>query len=189
MGRSWAQGGPKTAPSGHGASQGRPREAKIIKKQQENNYVLPSRLFAFNGLLKPQDGPKMAQESPKTGPREAQDGPKSAQDRPKNGPRGPQEATFRAPTGGQRKRNLPSLIDGLQDSPKRPPRPFQRAPRGPQQRPKRAQRRPQEATEPPKDAPERPKSLKNQRKINVFGHFLEAQSLQKACKVALWRSC
>ena len=57
-------------------------------------------LFAFNGLLKPQDGPKMAQESPKTGQREAQDGPKSAQERPKSAPRGPQEAMFRVPTGG-----------------------------------------------------------------------------------------
>ena len=27
------------------------------------------------------------------------------------------------------------------------------------------------------------------RKINVFGRFLEATSLQKACKVAVWRSC
>ena len=34
-----------------------------------------------------------------------------------------------------------------------------------------------------------PKTLKNPRKINVFGRFLEATSLQKACKVAVWRSC
>ena len=34
-----------------------------------------------------------------------------------------------------------------------------------------------------------PKTLKNLRKINVFGRFLEATSLQKACKVAVWRSC
>ena len=78
-----------------------PREAKILQKPKENQCFLPSRLFAFDGLLRPQDGPKMAQESPKTGPREAQDGPKSAQERPKSGPRGPQEATFRAPTGVQ----------------------------------------------------------------------------------------
>ena len=26
-------------------------------------------------------------------------------------------------------------------------------------------------------------------KINVFGCFLEARGLQKACKVAVWRSC
>ena len=33
------------------------------------------------------------------------------------------------------------------------------------------------------------KTSKNLRKINVFGRFLEATSLQKACKVAVWRSC
>ena len=32
-------------------------------------------------------------------------------------------------------------------------------------------------------------TLKNLKKINVFGRFLEATSLQKACKVAVWRSC
>ena len=32
------------------------------------------------------------------------------------------------------------------------------------------------------------KHQQNLRKINVFGRILEAKSLQKACKVALWRS-
>ena len=32
------------------------------------------------------------------------------------------------------------------------------------------------------------KTAKNRRKINVFGRFLEATSLEKACKVAFWRS-
>jgi len=92
----------------------------------------------------------MAQEGPKRGPRGPQEGPKSAQERPKSGPTGPQEATFRAPTGGAEKEATSFLIDGLQDSPKRPPRPFQRAPRGPQQRPKRAPREPRES---PRRAP------------------------------------
>ena len=92
---------PKTAPRGHRASQGRSQEAKILKKPEENLCFWLSRLFASDVLWRPQDGPKIAQESPKTGPREAQDGPKSAQERPKSGPRGHQEATFRAPTGGQ----------------------------------------------------------------------------------------
>ena len=33
------------------------------------------------------------------------------------------------------------------------------------------------------------KHQKHLRKINVFGRFLEATSLQKTCKVAVWRSC
>ena len=61
---------------------------------------LHSRRFASDGLLRPQDGSKMAQEGPKRGPGGPQDRPKSAQDRPKSGPRGPQEAHFRVPTGG-----------------------------------------------------------------------------------------
>ena len=144
---------PKTAPSSHGASQGRPREAKILQKPKENQCFWPSRLFAFNGLLRPQDAPTMTQESPKRGPKEAQDRPKCVYERPRSGPSGPQEATFRAPTGGHRKMLLPVLIDGLQDGPKRPPRPPRRAPSGP--------------AEPPKDAPERPKSFQNLWKISV----------------------
>ena len=50
--------------------------------------------FASDGRLKPQDGPKMAQEGPKRGPRGPQDVPKSAQERSKSAPRGPQEAVF-----------------------------------------------------------------------------------------------
>ena len=33
------------------------------------------------------------------------------------------------------------------------------------------------------------KTSKNQGEINVFGRFLEASSLEEACKVAVWRSC
>ena len=127
---------PKTAPSGHGASQGRPREDKILQKPMQNQCFWPSRLFAFNGLLRPQDGPKMAQESPKTGPREAQDGSKSVQERPKSGPSGPPEATFRAPTGGPQKVPYAVLIDGLQDGPNRPPRPPEEPQEGPRSLPR-----------------------------------------------------
>ena len=60
---------------------------------------LPSRLFASDGLPRPQDGSKISQESSKRGPGGLQDSPKSAQERPKSVPRGPQEAIFRAPDG------------------------------------------------------------------------------------------
>ena len=91
---------PKTALSGQGASQGGPREAKIFQPPNENQCFWPSRLFASDGLLRPQDGSKMGQEGPKRGPRGPQDGPKSAQERPKSAPRGPQEAHLKAATGG-----------------------------------------------------------------------------------------
>ena len=132
---------PKTAPSGHGASQGRPQEAKIAPQPTENQCFLPSRLFASDGLLRPQDGPKMAQESPKRSPREAQDGPKSAQERPKSGPRGAQEATFWAPTGGQRRVLAPFLID----RPKMAPRDLPDPPKEPQKGPKTPQNSPRSA--------------------------------------------
>ena len=78
----------------------------------------------------------MAQESPKTGPREAQDGPKSAQERPKSGPRGAQDALFGRPMG-RSELTPPSFFGrGLQDGPKRPLRFPKRAPRGPQDPPK-----------------------------------------------------
>ena len=72
----------------------------MAPKPKENQCVLPSRLFASDGLLRPQDGPKMAQESPKRGPRGPQDGPKSAQERSKSAPRGVQEAILEALEGG-----------------------------------------------------------------------------------------
>ena len=81
--------------------QGPPQEAKILQKPKENQCFLPSRFFASDGLLRPQDGPKMAQDSPKRGPRGPQDGPKSAQERSKSGPRGPQDGIFEPPRGRQ----------------------------------------------------------------------------------------
>ena len=56
----------KTASSGQGASQGGPREANIFQKPKENQCVWASPLFASDGLLRPQDGSKMAQEGPKS---------------------------------------------------------------------------------------------------------------------------
>eukprot|EP00959_Pyramimonas_sp_CCMP1952_P236321 4938672-Pyramimonas_sp.AAC.1 len=83
------QDGPKMAPDGHGASQGRPREANTFHTPEGYQCVwhFADSLPMANGLLRPQDGPKIARESPRTGPREAQDGPKSAPRAPKNGPK------------------------------------------------------------------------------------------------------
>ena len=75
------QDGSKTVSSALRALQGPPQEAKMAPKPKENQCFLPSRLFASDGLLRPQDGSKMAQEGPKRGPR----GP---QERPKRAPRG-----------------------------------------------------------------------------------------------------
>ena len=121
---------------------------------------MPSRLFACDGLLRPQDGPKMAQESPKRGPRGPQDGPKSAQERSKSGPRGAQDALLEPPRGGARI-ECPPLFEQWgprrpqeasqtpKKSPKRAPRPPKRAPRGPQECPKRTPREPQDGSKRP----------------------------------------
>ena len=77
---------PKEAPE-------RPTSFKHLK--QINDFCLLV-FFASDGLLRPQDGSKMAQETPKSGPRMPQDGPTSAQVRPKSAPRGP----FEGPDGG-----------------------------------------------------------------------------------------
>ena len=95
-----------------------PKMPKSFKNLKKTCVCLTSRLLASDGLLRPQDGPKMAQERPKRAPRGLQDGHKSAQERPKTAPRG----DVRAPKGGRKLRTPPSLIDGLQDGPKRPSR-------------------------------------------------------------------
>ena len=66
---------------------------------------LVSCIFAFNGLLKPQDGPNMAHESP--------------QDRPQRGPRRAQEAAMTAKTGPRDRHDGPR---GRQDGPKLAPK-------------------------------------------------------------------
>ena len=93
---------PKTASSCQGASQGGPREAKILQNLiKENQCVWPSRLFASDGLLRPQDGSKIAQEGPKRAPRGPQESPKRAQ-----------EASTLSPTGST------MAPRGLQDAPR-----------------------------------------------------------------------
>ena len=133
-----------------------PKEAlerpKSFKNLEKTNVFLHSRFFASDGLLKPRDGSKMAQNGPKRGPKEAQDGPKSAQERPKTAPRGPQEAIFRAPMGGGRNRN-PRLFCSMASkmAPERP----KRGPRGPQDGPKSAQESPKSAPRGPEERPKR----------------------------------
>ena len=62
----------------------RPKSFKHIGKPK---FVLPPRLFASDGPLRPQDGPKMAQYGPKRGPRRPQERPRAPQERPKRAPR------------------------------------------------------------------------------------------------------
>ena len=85
------QDGPKTVSRALRALQGLPPPARgqTGSKTWGNQCLLRSCFFASDGLLRPQDGPKMAQERPKRGPRGPQDGPKSAQERPKTAPRRP----------------------------------------------------------------------------------------------------
>ena len=147
------QDGPKTVSSALRALQGPPQEAQIFRKRKENQCFLPSRFFASDWLLRPQDGPKTAQESPKRGPRGPQDGPKSAQERPKSGPRGAQDALFEPPRGRWELRAPPLFEQWGQDGPKRRPRPPKRAPRGPQDAPKELQEGPRKALRGPQDRP------------------------------------
>ena len=114
--------GPGTAPKRLQVAKEPPKEAPERPKSFKNfelwkiNVLLPSRLFASDGLLRPQEGSKMAQEGgPKRGPRLPQDGPKSAQERPKSAPSG----SFEGFDGGTLKESTPFLIDGLQDGPKK----------------------------------------------------------------------
>eukprot|EP00959_Pyramimonas_sp_CCMP1952_P060773 1269454-Pyramimonas_sp.AAC.1 len=80
----------------------------------------------------------MAQGGPKRGPGEHQNGPNSAQERTKIAPRWAQEAIFGAPEGENNVKAPPSLIDRLQNRPKRDPKAPTGASRGPQDRPKTA---------------------------------------------------
>ena len=82
------QGCPKTDPSAFRAFNGTLQDAKIRQKPGENQCVKHSRLFASDGLWKPQDGPR----EPKEGPKKAQEGPKIAQEAPKSAPRRPQDS-------------------------------------------------------------------------------------------------
>ena len=89
---------------------GAAQDAQITENHAENHNGLHYRVFASDGILRPQDGPKTAQESPKRGPRWPQEGPKSAQapqERPKRAPRG----NFSASEAGGRIEYNPSFLD------------------------------------------------------------------------------
>ena len=133
------------APSGHEASQGRPREAQTLPEPIEFQCWLPFRLFASDGVLKPQDGLR----SPKGAPRGAHKSSKAVSKAPKSVPRGSQEATSRAPEWGGGLRTFTFLIDGLQDGSKMVPRP----PRGSQVTPKMAPKAPELTQRGPKMTP------------------------------------
>ena len=159
-------------PGALGAPSGRPQEAKILQTPTEHQGVLPSHLFASDGLLRPQDGSKMAQEGPKRGPGGPQDGPKSAQERPKSAPRGPQEASFRAPRGVGQIGAVLFLIDGLQNGPREAQEGPQRAPRRPPESVQKAPRTrapwdPQHASKRSPEAPKRPQGA-----IQLFRIYL-----------------
>eukprot|EP00959_Pyramimonas_sp_CCMP1952_P226324 4732149-Pyramimonas_sp.AAC.1 len=71
-----------------------PPKSQRPPKTFGNLRVWPSRLFASDGLLRPEGGPKITQEGPEMGakrsPTRAQKGPRAAQEGPKRrlfGPR------------------------------------------------------------------------------------------------------
>ena len=83
---------PKTAPRRLLVATEPPKDASERPKSCQNQMkkktcVLPSGLFASDGLPRPQDGSTMAQESSKRCPRGPQDGPKSAPRSPQEGPK------------------------------------------------------------------------------------------------------
>ena len=117
---------------------------------------MPSRLFAFDGFTRPQDGSKRAQESPYRGQREPQDGSKSAQERLKRSPRG-DDSGYR---GAALVNYPPSLIDLFQDGPKMASGDPKSAPRGPQEAPRRPQEAPKIPPRGPQEALKRPESMK-----------------------------
>ena len=157
----------KTASRGQGASQGGPREAKILQKPKEEQCCWASPLFASDGLLRPQDGSKMAQEGPKRGPRGPPNCPKRCQERSRRAPRG----DFRC-SGGARLIRDPPCFDRI------PPRCLKESLRGFKISHKRAPRSPQDA---PKRPPRRSKRAPNRRTIGPR-RLDGLQTAQKASK-------
>ena len=89
------QDSPKTDPSALRALHGALQDAKTLQKPREDQCVWHSRIFASDELWKPQDGPKIAQKSPKRGPRKPKTAPRSPKRRPralKDGPKTPFES-------------------------------------------------------------------------------------------------
>eukprot|EP00959_Pyramimonas_sp_CCMP1952_P387273 8115934-Pyramimonas_sp.AAC.1 len=134
------QDGRKTVSSSLRTLPGRPQDANILQKPTGHQYCLSSRCFASDGFLRPQDGPKTAQDSPTRGPTGPHGGRKSAQDRFKSGPRGPQNSNAEPPKGRWELEASFFFSDRAQDGPKRPLR-----------HPRRA---PQRAPDPPKELQE-----------------------------------
>jgi len=120
-------------------------EAKIAPKPKENQCVFPFSPFRFRWPPEAsrwlQDGPRGPQERPKRVPRRPQERPRTLQERAKRSPRG----DFGSSKGGPLIKAHPSLIDILQDGPKRAFKAFKKAARWPQDGPKRAPRGLQEA--------------------------------------------
>ena len=81
------QDSPKTDPSALRALHGALQDAKTLQTPRGNQGFWHSRLFASDGLWKPQDGPTIAQKSTKRGPRRLQDRTRGAQERSKTAPR------------------------------------------------------------------------------------------------------
>ena len=94
-------GGPWVSPRGPPRT---PQEAKILQTPKENQWFVPSRLFASDGLLRPQDEAKRAQEGPlghAKGPKRSQQAPERPQEASKLPPRGSREASQETPRGIQ----------------------------------------------------------------------------------------
>ena len=145
----------KTASRGQGASQGGPREAKILQKPGKKHMCFAFSPFRFRWALEAsrwlQDGPRRPQERPKRGPRRPQERPRAPQDRPKR--------RFFGPRGGDRNKRRPLFfIDGLQDGPREAQEGPLRAPRRPQERPREPQERPKRAR---REAQEGPRGLQH----------------------------
>eukprot|EP00959_Pyramimonas_sp_CCMP1952_P436375 9137801-Pyramimonas_sp.AAC.2 len=123
---------PKTATSVHGVSQGDPQEAQFLPTSTGNHQcILPSRLFASDGLLRPQDGSKIAQDGPNGSPSLPDDGPRSAQERHKRAP----IYDLWGRRWGTLKKDSPLLLSiSFKIAPRGPPR----LPKGPQETPERA---------------------------------------------------
>ena len=91
----------RRVPSALGAPSGPLREAQIFQ-QPKKTMIVAFSPFRSDALLRPQDGPKMAQESSKRSPRGPQDVPKSALEPPKKAPKTSQSPPKSLPRASDR---------------------------------------------------------------------------------------
>ena len=82
------KGSSTTAAEERGGKRSSRRGITLLKEGNNRGSCLPPRLFTFDGIPRPQGGPKRTHDGPKRGPRGPQDGSKSA-------PRAPQEGSKR----------------------------------------------------------------------------------------------